>query len=45
MEGRYFMYFAYGSNLLRQRLTLKNPSAQFQAIGKLQVKLINEYFH
>eukprot|EP00105_Crassostrea_gigas_P010485 XP_011425776.1 PREDICTED: gamma-glutamylcyclotransferase [Crassostrea gigas] len=41
MEGRYFMYFAYGSNLLRQRLTLQNPSAQFQAIGKLQNYRLN----
>uniref|UniRef100_A0A8C1SY05 Gamma-glutamylcyclotransferase n=1 Tax=Cyprinus carpio TaxID=7962 RepID=A0A8C1SY05_CYPCA len=25
-----FMYFAYGSNLLKERLQLKNPSAVFQ---------------
>lgn len=36
---RYFLYFAYGSNLLRQRLCLQNPSAQFEAIGRLQVIL------
>nr|XP_022340134.1 gamma-glutamylcyclotransferase-like isoform X2 [Crassostrea virginica] len=33
---RFFLYFAYGSNLLRQRLCLQNPSAQFEAIGRLQ---------
>ncbi|XP_048731862.2 gamma-glutamylcyclotransferase-like [Ostrea edulis] len=33
---RTFFYFAYGSNLLRQRLTLQNPSAEFQDVGKLQ---------
>ena len=32
-----FFYFAYGSNLLRQRLKLKNPSAHFIATAVLKV--------
>ncbi|XP_061198212.1 gamma-glutamylcyclotransferase-like [Saccostrea echinata] len=31
-----FLYFAYGSNLLRQRLTLQNPSAVFKGVGHLK---------
>jgi len=31
-----FLYFGYGSNLLRERLTLKNPSAVFKTIAKLE---------
>lgn len=30
-----FLYFAYGSNLLRQRLHLQNPSAKFVAAAEL----------
>ena len=35
-----FLYFAYGSNLLRERLLLQNPSAKFVAVGKLEVRKI-----
>ncbi|XP_056335766.1 gamma-glutamylcyclotransferase a [Danio aesculapii] len=31
-----FMYFAYGSNLLKERLQLKNPSAVFHCVGRIQ---------
>ncbi|KAK7124238.1 hypothetical protein R3I94_018564 [Phoxinus phoxinus] len=31
-----FMYFGYGSNLLKERLQLKNPSAVFHSVGKIQ---------
>ncbi|XP_045194682.2 gamma-glutamylcyclotransferase-like [Mercenaria mercenaria] len=31
-----FLYFAYGSNLLQQRLHMGNPSARFVAIGELK---------
>ncbi|XP_065255940.1 gamma-glutamylcyclotransferase [Emys orbicularis] len=31
-----FLYFAYGSNLLRERILLKNPSATFYAVANLQ---------
>ncbi|KAL0901346.1 hypothetical protein ABMA27_006625 [Loxostege sticticalis] len=30
-----FVYFAYGSNLLKKRIRINNPSAQFLGIGKL----------
>ncbi|KAK3757969.1 hypothetical protein RRG08_058283 [Elysia crispata] len=30
-----FKYFAYGSNLLRERILINNPSAKFYGIGKL----------
>lgn len=33
----YFMYFAFGSNLLKERLQLKNPSATFHSTGRLKV--------
>ncbi|KAM6967528.1 gamma-glutamylcyclotransferase [Aplochiton taeniatus] len=29
----HFLYFSYGSNLLRERLLLKNPSAAFFSLG------------
>jgi hypothetical protein len=32
-----FLYFAYGSNLLRQRLHMDNPSAKFVDVAKLKV--------
>ncbi|XP_015267982.1 PREDICTED: gamma-glutamylcyclotransferase [Gekko japonicus] len=35
-KEEHFLYFAYGSNLLRERITLKNPSAAFHAVAKLQ---------
>ncbi|KAJ8273168.1 hypothetical protein GJAV_G00098390 [Gymnothorax javanicus] len=31
-----FMYFAYGSNLLKERLQLQNPSATFHSTGRLK---------
>ncbi|XP_063826579.1 gamma-glutamylcyclotransferase-like [Ostrinia nubilalis] len=30
-----FLYFAYGSNLLKKRIRINNPSAHFIGIGKL----------
>lgn len=32
-----FMYFAFGSNLLKERLQLSNPSATFFSVGRLKV--------
>ncbi|XP_048881402.1 gamma-glutamylcyclotransferase-like [Brienomyrus brachyistius] len=32
----YFMYFAYASNLLKERLRLNSPSAVFNSTGKLK---------
>lgn len=32
----HFLYFAYGSNLLKERLQLKNPSAVFVRTGRLK---------
>ncbi|KAG7458062.1 hypothetical protein MATL_G00233800 [Megalops atlanticus] len=37
----YFMYFAFGSNLLKERLQLKNPSATFHCIGRLKDYVLN----
>ncbi|RZF43900.1 hypothetical protein LSTR_LSTR007236 [Laodelphax striatellus] len=31
-----FLYFAYGSNLLQQRIHVANPTAIFRTIAKLQ---------
>uniref|UniRef100_A0A4W5JGS8 Gamma-glutamylcyclotransferase a n=1 Tax=Hucho hucho TaxID=62062 RepID=A0A4W5JGS8_9TELE len=36
----YFMYFAYGSNLLKERLQLKNPSAVVFTTGSLKDHVI-----
>ncbi|OWF37950.1 gamma-glutamylcyclotransferase-like [Mizuhopecten yessoensis] len=36
MDSETFLYFAYASNLLKERLQLENPSATFVAIGKLE---------
>lgn len=33
----HFMYFAFGSNLLKERLQLANPSATFFTTGRLKV--------
>uniref|UniRef100_A0A8C6SN65 Gamma-glutamylcyclotransferase b n=1 Tax=Neogobius melanostomus TaxID=47308 RepID=A0A8C6SN65_9GOBI len=33
-----FLYFAYGSNLLKERLQLKNPSATVHCVAKLKVR-------
>lgn len=30
-----FYYFAYGSNLLTERIRLMNPSAEFVSVGKV----------
>lgn len=32
-----FFYFAYGSNLLKKRIRINNPSSEFVGIGKLTV--------
>uniref|UniRef100_A0A5F9D9S8 gamma-glutamylcyclotransferase n=1 Tax=Oryctolagus cuniculus TaxID=9986 RepID=A0A5F9D9S8_RABIT len=32
-----FLYFAYGSNLLTERIHLRNPSATFCCVARLQV--------
>merc|ERR1712083_609786 len=34
-NGGKFLYFAFGSNLLRERLHISNPSAVFKAIARL----------
>lgn len=31
-----FLYFAFGSNLLAERIHIKNPSAVFKCVGKVQ---------
>uniref|UniRef100_A0A3Q1ARF6 Gamma-glutamylcyclotransferase n=1 Tax=Amphiprion ocellaris TaxID=80972 RepID=A0A3Q1ARF6_AMPOC len=36
-----FMYFAFGSNLLRERLQLANPSATFCTTGRLKDYVLN----
>ncbi|TKC52905.1 hypothetical protein EI555_009080 [Monodon monoceros] len=36
-EGENFLYFAYGSNLLTERIHLRNPSAVFCSVARLQV--------
>ncbi|XP_068603361.1 gamma-glutamylcyclotransferase a [Brachionichthys hirsutus] len=35
-SGGRFMYFAFGSNLLKERLQFANPSAVFRATGRLK---------
>ncbi|XP_048009451.1 gamma-glutamylcyclotransferase b [Megalobrama amblycephala] len=35
-NGSTFLYFAYGSNLLKERLQLKNPSATVHCVAKLK---------
>lgn len=32
-----FLYYAYGSNLLKKRIRINNPSAEFLGIGRLDV--------
>merc|ERR1719432_465977 len=34
-EQKTFLYFAYGSNMLTQRIRINNPSARFQSLGRL----------
>uniref|UniRef100_A0A8C3W8B3 gamma-glutamylcyclotransferase n=1 Tax=Catagonus wagneri TaxID=51154 RepID=A0A8C3W8B3_9CETA len=35
-EEESFLYFAYGSNLLKERIHLRNPSAEFYCVARLQ---------
>ncbi|XP_003361422.1 gamma-glutamylcyclotransferase isoform X1 [Sus scrofa] len=35
-EEESFLYFAYGSNLLMERIHLRNPSAEFYCVARLQ---------
>ncbi|KAK7462066.1 hypothetical protein BaRGS_00038514 [Batillaria attramentaria] len=35
MTSGTFLYFAYGSNLLRERLLIHNPSAVFECVARL----------
>ncbi|XP_055974307.1 gamma-glutamylcyclotransferase [Sorex fumeus] len=35
-EDESFLYFAYGSNLLTERIHLRNPSAEFCCVARLQ---------
>lgn len=35
----HFLYFAYGSNLLKRRIHINNPSAEFLGIGRLDVSV------
>ena len=37
MDKHTFLYFAYGSNLLKERLQLKNPSATVHHVARLKV--------
>ncbi|KAF7669339.1 hypothetical protein LDENG_00196540 [Lucifuga dentata] len=39
--SKIFFYFAFGSNLLKERLQLANPSAKFYAIGSLKDYKLN----
>ena len=40
-----FLYFAFGSNLLAERIHIKNPSAVFKTVGKVKgYKLDFGYF-
>ena len=40
-----FLYFAYGSNLLAERIHINNPSARFKNVAKLdQHQLDFNYF-
>uniref|UniRef100_A0A674APP7 Gamma-glutamylcyclotransferase b n=1 Tax=Salmo trutta TaxID=8032 RepID=A0A674APP7_SALTR len=36
IETHTFLYFAYGSNLLKERLQLKNPSASIHCVARLK---------
>ncbi|XP_034016135.1 gamma-glutamylcyclotransferase a [Thalassophryne amazonica] len=36
-----FLYFAFGSNLLKERLQISNPSAEFCAVGRLKDYKLN----
>ncbi|KAG7500003.1 hypothetical protein JOB18_005543 [Solea senegalensis] len=41
VDGERFMYFAFGSNLLKERLKLENQSAIFHTIGRLKDYKLN----
>ena len=36
-ESDTFLYFGFGSNLLKERLQIQNTSAVFKTIGRLDV--------
>ncbi|XP_041100724.1 gamma-glutamylcyclotransferase-like [Polyodon spathula] len=38
---KHFLYFAYGSNLLKERLQLNNPSAEFYCKGRIKDYTLN----
>ena len=38
MDNSTFLYFSYGSNLLKERLQLRNPSATVHCIARLKVR-------
>ncbi|KAG7255334.1 hypothetical protein CRUP_035654 [Coryphaenoides rupestris] len=40
----HFLYFAYGSNMLRERLQLRNPSASFVSVGCVQEGVPEGYY-
>ena len=45
MAKKTFLYFAFGSNLLTERIHINNPSAVFRSIAKLgEHKLDFNYF-
>lgn len=37
---RQVLYFAYGSNLLKSRIKINNPSAVLKDIGRIEVCLL-----
>lgn len=39
-DGESFLYFAYGSNLLTERIHLRNPSAVIYSVARLQVSAL-----
>ena len=39
-DGESFLYFAYGSNLLTERIHLRNPSAVFYSVARVQVSAL-----
>lgn len=43
-ESEDFFYFAYGSNLLRERIMLRNPSVVFLTIAQLLVCTVFDSF-
>ena len=44
-SSNHFLYFAFGSNLLTERIHIKNPSAKFKCVAKLdRYKLAFNHF-